>query len=114
MHEMSIVQDMLRLALDQAAEHHAKRITAFHIEISALVDESEDSLRFYFETLTPGTPAEGARVEIVRAPAPCKCVDCGNEFKIENVLDLTCPKCGSQQAHLLPQEEFRLVSIDVE
>ncbi len=114
MHEMSIVQGMLKVALDQAAEHHAKRITAFNIEISALADESEDSLRFYFETLTPGTPAEGARVEIVRAPSPAKCLNCGNEFKIEIALDLTCPKCGSQQVRLLPQDEFRLVSIDVE
>ncbi len=114
MHEMSIAQGMLKVALDYAAEHRAQRITQFNIEISALADESEDSLRFYFETLTPGTIAEGARVEIVRASSPVKCVACGNEFTIADALELTCPKCGSQQVHLLPQEEFRLVSIDVE
>lgn len=114
MHELGIVQGMLKVALDQAAEHQAKQITAFHIEMSALADESEDSLRFYFETLTPGTPAEGACVEIVRAPSLCKCLNCGNEFKIENALDLNCPKCGSPQVRLPSQEEFRLVSIDVE
>ncbi len=114
MHEMSIAQGMLKVALDYAAEHHAQRITQFNIEISALADESEDSLRFYFETLTPGTRAEGARVEIVRAPSPAKCLQCGNEFTVGDLLNMTCPKCGSQQVHLLPQEEFRLVSIDIE
>ncbi len=114
MHEMSIAQGMLKVALDYAAEHHAQRITAFNIEISALADESDDSLRFYFETLTPGTIAQGARVEIVRAPSPAKCRACSAEFTIADLLDAACPKCSSQQVQLLPQEEFRLVSIDVE
>ncbi len=113
MHEHGIVQGMLKAALDQAAQHNAKKITTFNVEVSALADESEDSLRFYFETLTPGTIAEGARVEIARMPAPSRCLNCGNEFARAS-LEMVCPKCQSAQVVIEPHDEFRLVSIDVE
>ncbi len=113
MHEHGIVQGMLQAALDQAAQHNAKKITTFNLEISALVDESEDSLRFYFETLTPGTIAEGARVEIARVPAPSRCLNCGKEFSRAS-LDMVCPQCSSARVATQPHDEFRLVSIDVE
>ncbi len=104
---------MLQVALEQAAQHHARKITAFHVEVSALADESEDSLRLYFEMLTPETAAEGAQVEIARIPAPSRCLDCGHAFERAN-LDAVCPQCGSGRVAVTPHDEFRLVSIDVE
>ncbi len=113
MHEHGIVQGMLKAALDQAAQHNATKITTFNLEISALADESADSLRFYFETLTPGTIAQGARVEIVRVPAPSRCLNCGKEF-VRGSPEIVCPQCQSTRVAIEPHDEFRLVSIDVE
>ncbi len=113
MHEQGIVRGMLQAALEQAAAHQARQITAFHIEVSALADESEDSLRFYFEMLTPQTAAEGAQVDIVRVPAPSQCLSCGHEFT-RAALDAVCPQCQSPRVAIKPHDEFRLVSIDVE
>ncbi len=113
MHELGIAQEMLKVALEYAAKNGAKRIAAFNIEISAAADESEDSLRFHFEHLTLGTVAEGARIEMTRVPALAKCLDCGNEFALESVV-VVCPRCSSARIRVLPQDEFRLVSIDAE
>lgn len=113
MHELGIAQEMLKIAFEYAAKNHAARIAAFNIEMSAAADESEDSLRFYFEHLTPGTIAEGARVEITHVPVTAKCLDCGNEFTWE-LPETVCPRCGGARIRPLPQDEFRLVSIDAE
>jgi len=113
MHELGIAEEMLKIALEYAAKNHAARITAFNVEIGAAADESEDSLRFHLENLTRGTIAEGARIEIARVPATVKCLDCGNEFAWESP-DEPCPRCSSSRIRALPQDEFRLVSIDAE
>lgn len=113
MHELGIAQEMLKVAFEYAAKNNAKRIAAFNIEISAAADESEDSLRFHFEHLTLGTIAEGARIEMTRIPAMAKCLDCGNEFALESAAS-GCPRCSGAHIRALPQDEFRLVSIDAE
>ncbi len=113
MHELGIAQEMLKVAFEYAAKNNATRIAAFNIEISAAADESEDSLRFHFDHLTRGTIAEGARIEITRVPVMAKCLDCGNEFAFES-LGQVCPRCAGAHVRALPQDEFRLVSIDAE
>lgn len=113
MHEYGIAQEMLKIALDYAAKNSAQRITAFHIEMSALADESEESLRFHFDHVTRGTIAEGARVEISRVPMPAKCLDCGNDFAFTTPTTM-CPRCSSSRIRALPQDEFRLTSIEIE
>ncbi len=113
MHELGIAEQMLKIALDYAAKNNAKRITTFNVEMSAAMDESEDSLRFHFENLTRGTMAEGARVEISRVPVQAKCLECGNEFDWE-AQDQVCPRCSSPHLRAVLHDEFRLASIDIE
>ncbi|MBI5300756.1 MAG: hydrogenase maturation nickel metallochaperone HypA [Chloroflexi bacterium] len=113
MHEIGIAQDMLRIALDYAAKHHAKRILGFHVEMSALADESDDALRFHLDMLTRGTLAEGARIEVTQAPVQAKCFECGNDFQLTTDIAI-CPRCSSMQVNIVDADEFRLASIEIE
>ena len=113
MHELGIAQDMLRIAIEYATQNQAKRITALNIEMSMAADESEDSLRFHFEHLARGTLADGARIEIIRVPMRASCLDCANEFDFSTD-SAGCPRCQSTRVRPLPQDEFKLTSIDVE
>lgn len=113
MHELGVAQQMIRLALDYAQQNNAVHITEFSIEMSQAADESEDSLRLYLETLSRGTPAEGARLEIKRVPSHFRCVKCGNEFEQEYA-GQACPKCASARVIPKMNDEFKLVSIEIE
>jgi hydrogenase nickel incorporation protein HypA/HybF len=104
---------MLKIALDYAAKNNATRITQFSVTMSAASDESEDSLRFHFDHLTRGTLAEGARVDISRVPLQAQCLECGDDFSLTTEAT-TCPQCSSARVRALPQDEFKLTSIDVE
>ena len=61
MHEMSITQSLLEVALAEAAKSGAKRITAINIKIGALTGVVEESVAMYLGFLAKDTPAEGAR-----------------------------------------------------
>ncbi|MCL5951685.1 MAG: hydrogenase maturation nickel metallochaperone HypA [Chloroflexi bacterium] len=110
---MGIAQDMLKVALEYATKNKARRITQFNVEMSAAADESEDSLRFYLESLTRGTLAEGAQVQIARVPTQGKCFDCAGDFLWTPDL-VACPHCSSPRVRPVVHDEFRLTSIDVE
>lgn len=113
MHEMGIAQDLIRVALDYAAQHHAFRIVQFNIEMSAAAEPSEGSLRFYLQQLARGTPAENARVEIARLPQQAHCLACSGDFEW-SAEATACPYCSSPRVQPVLHDEFRLASIDVD
>jgi len=112
MHELSIAQEMLQIALDHAAQQHATQIARFDIEMSAGADESEESLRFYFENLTRGTIGQDAEINIRRVAAQKECANCGNVFESESRY-AECPACHSVSIRAM-QNDFRLASIGIE
>lgn len=113
MHELGIAQDIFKIASEYAAKHNAQRITAFNIEISAAMDESEDALRFHIENLARGTLAEGATINITRVPAHMVCLDCGNEFEF-NTDNVICPRCAGIRVRAHSHDDFKLTSIEIE
>lgn len=113
MHEYGIAQEMVSVALQQAKENQAHRITHFRIEMSDMADESEDSLRFYLENLTRGTVANEAKFEIQRVRIPMHCLKCGKEFEKEDTMP-KCPRCHSTHVMQNRLDEFKLSSIEIE
>ena len=66
MHEVGIVRGFVTAALEAAEQHKAARITGLSVVIGELANITDDSVRFNFEILSSGTPAEGAQVTIRR------------------------------------------------
>ena len=64
MHELSIMQSALSLALDQARQAGASRVHTIRLRIGALSGVVPDALEFAFEALVPGTLAEGAKLAV--------------------------------------------------
>ena len=73
MHELSIMQSALSLALDQARHAGARRVHTIRLRIGALSGVVPDALEFAFEALAPGTAAEGAKLAIEAVPARFWC-----------------------------------------
>ena len=92
MHELSIMQSALSLALDQARQAGAVRVHLIRLRIGALSGVVPDALEFAFEALTPGTLAEGARLAIEPVPARFWCATCTREFQSDDMF-AECPGC---------------------
>ncbi len=113
MHEVGLMQDALRIALDRAREEKAKRVLAIRMRIGALSGVVPDALSFAFECLSRGTPAEGGTLEIESVPAVCWCASCRKEFAAPE-LGFECPSCGTIATELRRGREIEVASLDLE
>ncbi len=95
MHELSITQGILDIALAVARDAHLARVTAVHLVVGDLSSIVDDSVQFYFDLLSKGTAAEGASLTFERRPAILTCAACSHTFTVRPPLPPACPACGA-------------------
>jgi len=113
MHELSITQGILDIALRHAEQANAHRITHLNLVIGELSSIVDDSIRFYWDIVSRETMAEGATLHFERVPATLRCLGCGLTFPLDH-RDYLCPHCGDRQVVVVAGDDFRLESIEVE
>jgi hydrogenase nickel incorporation protein HypA/HybF len=113
MHEYSIMQSALNQALQEARLAGAARVHEVRLRIGVLSGVVPEALEFAFEALTPGTPADHARLTIENVPAQFWCAVCGKEFVSANLYS-ECPDCGSPSNELRAGRELELSAIEVD
>ncbi|MCS6845077.1 MAG: hydrogenase maturation nickel metallochaperone HypA [Caldilineales bacterium] len=114
MHELAITQSVLDIAVGQAQRHGARRITAVNLVVGELTGYVPDSIQFYFDLLSRGTPAEAAALNVRRVPTQVRCRQCRAEFRPEEGVLWVCPACGGLGGDLLSGNELLVESIEVE
>lgn len=113
MHELSVTESLLSIALSHAEQAHASKVTDINIVIGRLSSIVDDSVQFYWDFVAENSICEGAKLHFDRRPAILKCNDCATEYPIEK--DMTpCPSCGGYRTTILSGEEFYLDSIKIE
>lgn len=113
MHELSVTESLLNIALQHAEKASAKRITDLHIVIGELASMVDDSIQFYWEIIAKDTIAEQAKLHFRRVPAELQCMTCSEKYHPTD-RELACPRCNGVNTRIIAGEEFRLESIDVE
>jgi len=114
MHELYATQSLMEHALRRASEAGASRILAAYVVNGALSTIEADSVRLYWNTITPGTPAEGAALIFRHVPSELICLSCDYRFSPSGEDDLICPACGQVRLQVLAGREFYLEAIDVD
>ena len=110
MHELSLTQTLLGLALEHA---DGKKVVAVDLLLGEFSDERPESIRFYWEDIAKGTLAEGAELRFEPVTAKMECLQCGAFFRPEETA-AECPDCKSFRVKLLSGDDIRLSSIEVE
>jgi hydrogenase nickel incorporation protein HypA/HybF len=113
MHELSVTQSILEIALRHAEQASAKQITRLNLVIGELSGIVGESVQFYWDTIAKDTIAEGAELHIERVPASLRCLNCNHVFAL-NGRNYACPACGEGKVTAEGGKEFRLESIEVE
>jgi len=94
MHEFSIMTYLLEGVEAEARQRQARKVTAINLILGERAG-IDDSLLFYFDELTPGTIAEGAKLNIRRTKMSFVCAACDAEYSPDPKRgDFACPRCG--------------------
>lgn len=109
MHELSLMSNLLDDAVSAAG---GAPVCALRIRVGPLSGVVVEALRFAFEALAPGTPAEGARLELEETSPAFHCPRCGADYAAP-VGEYHCPACGAPDGELRGGNELELVSIEV-
>lgn len=113
MHELSVTQSILDIALDQAKTAKASKINKINLVIGELSGFVSDCVQFYFDFLKKDSIAEEAALTFELVPAQLKCRNCASVFHPGEVI-WRCPNCQSQQVEIVAGREFYLESLEVE
>lgn len=112
MHEVGLMQEAVRMALDYATSAGASRVHRLRLRVGAMSGVVPDALRFAFDVVCRGTLAEGAVLEIDHVPAVCWCSKCQSEFECEDFIN-ECPKCHEISTELRRGTELDLACVEV-
>ena len=113
MHELSVTESILEIALRHAKQAKARKINDLYLVIGQLSSIIDDSVEFYWDLIAKDTIAEGARLHFRRLPAELECLGCNHSYQPQDG-DFTCPKCGHTQIKIRSGDEFYMEAIEVD
>jgi hydrogenase nickel incorporation protein HypA/HybF len=113
MHEQSIVESLLALALKNAEKAKASKILRIYLVVGELSGVLEEAVNFYFGFLSRDTIAAQASLFFMHTPAQLRCRNCNTVFLLEK-LDFHCPNCKEQQVEIISGRELYIDSMEVE
>ncbi len=113
MHEYAVTQSMIKLALDEANRVGALKILEIRLVIGDLSTIIDDSVQMYFDIMSEGTIAQGAKLVFNRVKAQFKCRECGEVFE-KPPQGFDCPKCGGLGMPTDKGKEFYIESLEIE
>ena len=113
MHEMSIAEGILDIALDYAKQNDATAIHEVGLILGEMAGVEMESLAFSWNLITKGTPAEGAELKVRHTPLVGRCSKCGKEFHIEHY-NFWCPECRDGVLQTISGREMQVEYLEVD
>ena len=108
---MESAMDMVRR---HVSEQNASRVGRIVLRIGALSGVEKESLRFAFDVVSRGSPAEGAVLDIEDVAAAVYCPACRREFEGTTPgFIFTCPGCGDLCGEVRRGRELELSRIEM-
>lgn len=92
MHEATLAENILNIALTAAQENHATKIFKVGLTLGEMAGVEIEALQMSFDVLKKNSPADDAELVINRVPISATCNKCGKTFRLERY-NFFCPEC---------------------
>jgi hydrogenase nickel incorporation protein HypA/HybF len=113
MHEASITESMLSLALEKAREAKAGKIMGINLVVGELAGVVPECVQFYFDAISKNTAAAGAKLNFEVKPTQIRCRKCDYVFTPSDH-KWECPKCHENSVEIVSGRECYMESLEVE
>ena len=116
MHELPVTESILKIVLKHAEANGVRKVRTIRLKVGKLSDLEDEWIQRYFDYLSKGTVADGARLEIERAPIIMQCNACPESYEVEasEIGELPCPACGGKGGTLLSGREYAIKEMEAE
>jgi hydrogenase nickel incorporation protein HypA/HybF len=112
MHELSLAQGIIDIAVAEATKHHAAAVKTIKLRLGEFTAVAREALEFSFEVAKRGTPAESAVLEIEAVELKTLCPRCGIVGCPTEDFCLTCSRC-SDPVEILAGREMQVEYVDL-
>lgn len=112
MHEVSLMEQTLAIAIDQAQQHGATQIHRLKLRVGQQSGVEPDALAFAFEVVAQNTIAAQGVLEIETVPVRCHCAHCQREFQPDDWV-YRCPQCGNLSPTVVDGKQLELASLEM-
>jgi len=126
MHEISIVESIIDIVLNEIPKYNITRVSSIALRIGEMQLVVPEALRFGFKLMAQNTPLEGAEIIIESVPTTGRCKNCGYEFnfllrksktltkKGNNIDDWfdNCPKCEKTNIEVISGKEMEIINFE--
>lgn len=113
MHELSLADEVIRIAEYEAKRNNAGHISEITIEAGIFCGVEIDAFRSALEIAAEGSVLAGALLNIERIKGRGYCSVCNMEFEMDSRVD-SCPVCGAFPSEIRSGHEFRVISLIVD
>ena len=112
MHEVSLMEEAVRLAVQTAQAAGGEQILKLRLRIGTLSGVVPEAMRFAFDIVCRETIAQGATLEIDAVPAICWCAVCKREFPQAEFFN-ECPTCHNVSGELRRGRELEIAAVEI-
>lgn len=113
MHEVSIAQSLLEIAVENCKNTGSKRIEAIKVKVGRASGIMPDALLFAFDAVKIGTIADKAILNIEEVPVSGFCESCKKNFTVDEAFVVSCPLCGNIALRIDTGHELHIEEMDV-
>ena len=113
MHEVSIAQGLLEIAIDNCKKQGYQSIDSIKVKVGKASGIVPDSLLFAFEALKKDTIAGNATLTIEEIPVGGFCDSCKKHFTVDEAYVIACPLCGSSSFKIETGRELNVDEVEV-
>lgn len=112
MHEFSIIQSIVSIAVESASQHQADHVVSVEVEVGQASGVVTEALEFAWEAARKGTVLENASLVITHIPLRVACRNCHTPYQPAEIYD-PCPGCGDISPEIITGKELKVVAIEI-
>jgi len=110
MHEFSIAQHIVDIAIQSATENQVDQVASVEVEIGQAAGVVADALEFAWESATKDTMLQQTTLVIKSIPVEIICKNCRTHYNPREIYDI-CPQCGDVNPEIIKGKELRVTAI---
>ena len=110
MHEFSIAQNIIDIALNALRENGLEHIESVEVEIGEAAGVVIEALDFAWDSVTMDTPLQGTKLIVKSIPVEVICRSCKTHYMPKDIYDF-CPHCGDMNPEIIRGKDLRVSAI---